>query len=253
MVFEARMNDYSPTIAKFLESFGGSFTPWEWERISNVRRRPPSSDRRERRAGAGRSEDSRLREFFLRWSMKEAYTKALGLGMHVDFDGVEIRLYGTDLDADPDEEGAERPDEEEGIWTTIERHMVASSADRQGGHVADGRRTLYYSAIGKVKRLESATSPWDVWEFIFVPLLSDDDDDDDDDNGGGGGDENRGLVRGAAERDKRAGAGRPAACACICRGPLPRNASSGSAERCRATLEPLTLTDLVRMHGCGSL
>ena len=229
---------------------------WEWERISNCRRRHTPSDHRERRAAAGRSEDSRLREFYLRWSMKEAYTKALGLGMHVDFDRVEIRLYGTDLDAHPDEEeGAGRPDEEEGIWTAIERHTASSSADhRRGGEVADDeRRTRHYSAIGKVKRLESATSPWDVWEFIFVPLFPDDDDDDG--GGGGGDDDNLGLGRAGApsRRATAAWGGGPAACACICRGPLPRNASSGHAERCRASLEMLTLADLVQMHGCSWL
>ena len=250
VVFEARINDYSPTITEFLEPFSGSFTMWEWERISNCRRRHTPSDHRERRAAAGRSEDSRLREFYLRWSMKEAYTKALGLGMHVDFDRVEIRLYGTDLDAYPDEEeDAGRLDEEEGIWIAIERHTASSSADhRRGGEFADDeRRTRHYSAIGKVKRLESATSPWDVWEFVFVPLFPDDDDDD----GGGGG----GVGRAGAppRRAAAAGGGGPAACACICRGPLPRNASSGHAERCRASLEMLTLADLVRMHGCSWL
>ena len=235
------MCEYTPTITKFLEPLAGSFTPWEWERISNVGRLPPSCDRERRAAAAAgsRSEDSRLREFFLRWAMKEAYTKALGLGMHVDFDKVEIRLYGTDLDADPD--GEDVGPDEEGIWTTIERRTAASSAGRWGGGADDERRRRYYSAIGKVKRLESATSPWDVWEFIFVPLFPDD---------GGGGDDDLGLGR-AAERDERAG--EAAACACICSGPLPRNASGGHAERCRPALEPLTLTDLVRMHGCSSV
>ena len=174
----------------------------------------------------------------------------MGLGMHVDFDRVEIRLYGMDLDAYPyEEEDAGRPDEEEGIWTAIERHTASSSADhRRGGEFADDeRRTRHYSAIGKVKRLESATSPWDVWEFVFVPLFPDDDDVD----GGGGG----GVGRAGAppRRATAAGGGGPAACACICRGPLPRNASSGHAERCRASLEMLTLADLVRMHGCSWL
>jgi hypothetical protein len=254
VVFEARISSYSPTVTEFLEPFARSFTPWEWERISNDGRRPSSSDRR--RAGS-RGEDSRLREFFLRWSMKEAYTKALGLGMHVDFDRLEIRLYGTDLDAESDEDGGRY---EEGIWTSIERHTASSTDDRWGRGVVDERRRRYYSAIGKVKRLESTTSSWEVWEFIFVPLFLGDDDDDDRDR------DDLGLPR-AAERDERAGGPSPprwetaavagggsaVACACICRGPLPRNASGGRAERCRAALELLTLTDLIRMHGCTSL
>ncbi|KAL3808128.1 hypothetical protein ACHAXA_004982 [Cyclostephanos tholiformis] len=236
VVFEARTNDYAPTIAEFLEPFANSFTPWEWDRISNNRRgrRIMSSstssggrddgDDNPYHHSSKRSEVSRLREFYLRWSMKEAYTKALGLGMHVNFEMVEIRLLGTDLYVSDEDVG----DEEEGIWTSIKKN--ATSSDRWGRSSIDERQR-YYSVIGKVKRLESKSSlssSWDVWEIIFVPL----------------------LPPGSTPSPRLATtAGDGLACACVCRGPLPRNSSSTHVDRCRIGTELLTLLDLIRMHG----
>jgi hypothetical protein len=161
--------------------------------------------------------------------MKEAYTKALGLGMTVNFDELEIRLYGTDFDVEDDEE-----EEEEGIWNSI--GMRSSSSDLRRGSV-DRRR--YYSAIGRVKRLRSTmTTSWDAWEFIFVPL---------------GDDDLRTECEPTTCPSPRVVVGDESACACICRGPLPKNASDGLVGRCPIVLESLTLTDLIRLHGNGPL
>ena len=45
------------------------------------------------------SDESKLQEFYLRWAIKDAYTKALGLGMNVEFQSCETRLMEVDGDA----------------------------------------------------------------------------------------------------------------------------------------------------------
>lgn len=62
-----------------LDCFKMSFTDREWRTIVGKRTHP-----------------ERLKEFLLRWSLKEAYTKALGVGMGLDFKWLEIRLEGID-------------------------------------------------------------------------------------------------------------------------------------------------------------
>ena len=247
VVFEARVNKYAPTITDFLEPFASSFTLWEWDRITNDRGRcnnmysSSSSDTRDDdddddaschlaarlRVGRCRSDLPRLREFYLRWSMKEAYTKALGLGMHVNFDDVEIRLLGTDVNVvDEDvvarDEEEEEEEEEEGIWSSMRKQY---------------ERRRYYSTIGRVRRRESKSSSislWDSWEFAFVPLLL----------------PPGGTTPLPSSTSTTAVDG--SACACICRGPLPRHASRGHVDGSPIALESLSLLDLIRMHGGGA-
>jgi phosphopantetheinyl transferase len=52
-----------------------------------------------------RSDESKLQEFYLRWAIKEAYTKALGLGMNVEFQSFEMRLMEVDGDTGGIDEG----------------------------------------------------------------------------------------------------------------------------------------------------
>mmetsp|Transcript_20035 Transcript_20035/g.43429 ORF Transcript_20035/g.43429 Transcript_20035/m.43429 type:complete len:141 (+) Transcript_20035:905-1327(+) len=92
-----------------------------------------------------RGEESRLRICFLRWAMKEAYSKASGLDLGINDDGFETRLYGVDPDTDKD-----TPTDREGIWNT--KHGATREVQREIGE-------HQFSAIGKVKRI------------MFVPLL----------------------------------------------------------------------------------
>jgi phosphopantetheinyl transferase len=71
------------SLDEFIEVFRDSFTSWEWNRINNDN---------------FVCDDQRLKEFYLRWAIKEAYTKALGVGMSVEFSSFELRLAGVDDD-----------------------------------------------------------------------------------------------------------------------------------------------------------
>lgn len=152
VIFDARLGKYTPTINDFLKSFVRSYTPWEWERINHYRKTDSWSIGN--LSARRRSEESRLREFFLRWSMKEAYTKALGKGMHIEFDEFETKLCGVDIAAG-NPSGGGRVD---GIWETIRHHS---------SHRGEGSRQL--SVTGKVRHTKSPLQV-DSWEFIFIPL-----------------------------------------------------------------------------------
>jgi 4'-phosphopantetheinyl transferase superfamily len=73
-------DDYNPrlydSVHAFLEVFKTSLTEWEWTCIHD-------------------NERSMLLEFYLRWATKEAYTKALGVGMGLSFDSFESHLLGV--------------------------------------------------------------------------------------------------------------------------------------------------------------
>jgi 4'-phosphopantetheinyl transferase len=86
--------------------------------------------------------DSRLCEFYVRWSMKEAYTKAIGVGMGLEFDTFDLHLSSIDDDA------------ESGLW-----HSLSSSSYSKSG--------LYVS--GSVTFLENNQPP-ELWDFFFLPL-----------------------------------------------------------------------------------
>lgn len=66
----------------FLNVFHDSFAAREWDQIQS------SST-----SGGTDGDSARIKEFFIRWSIKEAYTKALGTGLGTDFQSFDTRLY----------------------------------------------------------------------------------------------------------------------------------------------------------------
>lgn len=131
VVFE----DYNPRMYsnrnEFLDVFHDSFTSREWAIIFQQE---------------DEYKDHRLQEFYIRWSMKEAYTKALGLGLGIDYSTLDIVLH---LDDDNQNDGYST-----GIFTSLEDHGV----------------TAYQS--GLVKYLEDEEKPDELWNFAFL-LLND--------------------------------------------------------------------------------
>ncbi len=199
-----------------------------------------------------------LREFYLRWSMKEAYTKAIGMGMHMDFHKFETRLCHIDNDEDDDDDNNNSQvdntddEKEEGVWTYIIRRILQQSKDDNRDRITmvdDKRNQL--SVTGRVLRhsnplslsSSSSSSVWEEWEFIFVLL----------------GNNDIMTVCETEEDDHR----NDLACACICIGPSPKskkkqNPSSGlshntTLERTQGCyincFESLTLLDLIQLHG----
>mmetsp|Transcript_25356 Transcript_25356/g.52369 ORF Transcript_25356/g.52369 Transcript_25356/m.52369 type:complete len:528 (+) Transcript_25356:108-1691(+) len=193
-----------------------------------------------------RNDASKLKEFYLRWAMKEAYTKALGLGMNMEFDSFETRLVGVDdimVVGEKYADAAMEGDLSDGIWNAILRN----ASDKNDGE-SKKKNTSYnqFSVMGqitikthskgvpKTQMVSNAanssihqTKHSEIWEFIFIPL--------DDSNG----------------------------CICICRGPLKRDENflrngfsknlkpehrGGCIGRDKVVLEWITLWDLVKFH-----
>ena len=125
VVFEPLRTDLYSSVEDYLQVFRESLTDWEWERIHFSQC----------------SDQQLMIEFYLRWSMKEAYTKALGLGMYLDFCTFETRLDVVDRTID-DGSG-------NGIWSVL---SGAKKGVHLHGHVVMGAKEA-------------------CWDFYFLPLF----------------------------------------------------------------------------------
>lgn len=108
----------------FLDVFCDSFTTQEWTAIKAM-------------------EEKRLHEFYVRWATKEAYTKALGVGLGFEFNSFDIQFKSFD----------NRELIETGLWNII-------CAETDG---------IYLSAMVNEVMNTEGNLP-EVWEFFFLPL-----------------------------------------------------------------------------------
>lgn len=274
VIFHAPTNQYTPTIFDYISSFSYCFTPWEWERIINQRFLSSGLlGFTKRSILRRRTEQSMLREFYLRWSMKEAYTKAIGLGMNVNFHDFETRLCY--IDDDDKMNNTRDGNDEEGIWTFINSGHMPSKFDNgeRSTRLNHDKKRHQFSVTGRIRHANptssfssstaaaaassSPWSEWEEWEFIFVPLdnkaVQNKDYDDDDDV----------LLHDRVVDDDH---GLVLACACICIGPalsmkkshcpskvLPTTVGQGRLERCFIDcIESLSLLDLIDFHNNNS-
>jgi phosphopantetheine--protein transferase-like protein len=122
VVEEANPRLYSSE-QEFIDVFCKSFTKREWALIN-------------------KDPNSRLCEFYVRWSMKEAYTKALGVGMGLEFITFDLHLSSMDDDA------------ESGLW-----HSVSLSGSKSGFLYVSGSVTFF-----------EHNKPPELWDFFFLPL-----------------------------------------------------------------------------------
>lgn len=217
VIFEARLNKYSRTVSDFLESFVGCYTPSEWQAITKDASLLPRSD------------DNLLQEFYLRWAMKEAYTKALGLGLNIDLNSFETRLIGHDVDS-TDIEEVWKPNN--GIWGSIITRMKNNNnGQRQHqftfvGQVIQTREPIA-STIGKGPTPES-----EFWVYTFIPLVE------------------VGVVENSVQSDNTASSG----CVCVCGGPFNNEGDAATSSKQHAiVIENLTLLELIQLHGMNTI
>ena len=232
VTFHAPIHQITPTIFDYVSSFSHCFTPWEWDRIINCKvwsssgfrigsKKMSTTQRR-------RSDTSMLQEFYLRWSMKEAYTKAIGLGMHMNFDEFETRLSRID-----DDDNNIQVDEEEGIWAAITRHM--QSKDDDGKKIVRMEDNTQFSVVGRVRYTNPLpSSTWEEWEFIFITL-------------------NIAAVHEIESSSYDDKDGLLRACACICIGPsLSKKRKKTNCPKqppITARIESLSLLEVLELHG----
>lgn len=206
VMFEPRLNKYIPTISDFLQPFVGCFTSSEWKAINGDTSSRPRSD------------DSNVKEFYLRWAMKEAYTKALGVGLYVDYDSFEIRLIGHDVNSS-DIEGDWKP--RESLWGSITTDLQQCNSN--------GRVERQVSFVGQILRTREPKSDAvqnGYWVFTFIPLVD-------------------GLVNNSIEAGETSTGG----CICICKGPFDEEADAAASSNSTIVIENLSLKELIQMHG----
>lgn len=112
---------------EFLEVFQDYFTDREWSLIQS-------------------QSPHRLEEFYIRWAMKEAYTKALGVGLGANFASMDLLL----------QRDVEYETSDGGIFTSMSKH---------GNKV--------YLQCGTVEYLKEKNKVKEDWDFAFLPLFGD--------------------------------------------------------------------------------
>ena len=159
VTFENMNKALYTTVTDFLDVYKSSFTKWEWDCIQN--RRDDSKESNTlmnccaRDTKMSRSDNSKLWEFYLRWSMKEAYTKALGKGMGIDFSSFRIQL--SEIDSS---------NHSSGIWNYIVNYYQDECAEKSS---SEQNQPLLIKIPGTVHLIDE--NP-EFCNFVFVPLSS---------------------------------------------------------------------------------
>ena len=132
VVFDPPNEKLYQSTLEFVQVFQDQFAPCEWTAIMETY--------------SAQGNDALLREFYLRWAVKEAYTKALGLGMYVDFSSFATQFHTNEEDTG-------------GLWQRLHRQEAGTSVSLVGriDHEGDG--------VAFKCRNPS------LWHFVFVRLL----------------------------------------------------------------------------------
>jgi len=272
-------NQYYPsTIDDYIQSFQSSFTPWEWHRIQYSIKpailldSSATANNSSRLASChlccsrgshtsktttaitstaddddgqkmSRTDTEKLKEFYLRWAMKEAFTKALGLGLSYTFDSFETRLVGIDVvtsQYNTKEQKQHTDKKKNGIWEYITKHCTTSKLNstdtNHNNNSAVHIKALINKCPGHHKEEREELKQNELWDFIFIPL-------------------HYSKAKDEVERsNKNCGDG----CACICLGPNNKeveleHTTSKNGERIiiNTHISSVKLTDLVNYHKTG--
>jgi len=177
VTFEAYNKRLYATPDKFLRAYESSFTPWEWRRIHYSDRNPITDTDC---VGMMRTGEGKMREFYLRWAMKEALTKALGVGLGLDFNSFESHLLEVDIIVSDDDDDADALNGEEetnianglnkhgdsGIWDYINHRRDRKQTKNQEDNQTPGSIHLPALVRGSLEKEGES----EIWDFVFVPL-----------------------------------------------------------------------------------
>ncbi len=86
-------------VGKFLHNMQNCFTKHEWTTIRGI----PCDDDKKKRI----TDTETLRRFFYYWTLKEAYIKAVGVGLELDLQRLEFHI--DNLDDEDDDQSSKRP------------------------------------------------------------------------------------------------------------------------------------------------
>ncbi len=181
---------------EFLQMFQSSFTSWEMERIkvnyyAATRRTMDDPTmrislfrkRRSTKYVKLRCQESSLKEFYLRWSMKEAYTKAIGLGMGIPFESFEIHLLDIDdtntttianNNNNNNNNNNDNDGDDSGIWSYImkKQKTMTTMMDSTNNNTCSSQNTTFHAIRGIVKNITNKNDSQNdvMWNFFFIPL-----------------------------------------------------------------------------------
>ncbi|KAG6833780.1 hypothetical protein H0H87_001212 [Tephrocybe sp. NHM501043] len=131
------------TLASFVESVSDTLTPFEYRELFSLA-----------------SQDETLRRFFWLWTMKEAYTKSLGLGLGFDFRRVEYDVN----------ENVVRIDKKIAVGWRFTKFVLKDEDDLYQGVVAE------YIGGSNLEIIDEFTSQrclvaWDAVQFVETALV----------------------------------------------------------------------------------
>jgi len=207
---------YNHSWIEFLETYRPYFTVWEWSHIRSGVLSTSSSATTDILTPS-------ILEFYLRWAMKEAYSKALGLGFHVPFHSFEIRLLCLLLKTKEEENDVPRRDlkEDEYISNMLWNYCILTP-------VEEHQQQQFISFLGRVyhknDKEEDLNPTIESWIFHFIPL------------------KNKNDERTYNNSDMVTG------CACIC---VPQNENDTAGQLLSSTnfsVSYVTLSQLIDYH-----
>lgn len=147
VTFDDYNHKFYGSLADFVGVFESNFTVWEWSCIQDP---------------AVIEEGAMLQEFYLRWAIKEAYTKALGVGMGLPFDSFETRLEYTSSSG-----GGENKNQE-GIYSWLKQQPFPDPHDHNGSESTNMQPILLPGSVILNPGTPEAKS--EACAFFFVPL-----------------------------------------------------------------------------------
>lgn len=140
VVFDAVNPKLYDSVHDFVNVFRDSFAPSEWESLNDPR--------------FVNDAQCQLHELYLRWAIKEAYTKALGVGMGFDFASFETVLDNKSSQKDP-------------TWSIWK--WISSSPTDQKCHKVVGTIRQVSSSLQTSQ--QSGQPKQEKWVFYFMPLF----------------------------------------------------------------------------------
>jgi phosphopantetheinyl transferase len=138
VVFEDVNRRLYASVEEFVTVFRESFTITEWTQIHS---------RQEEKSGY-------LREFYLQWAVKEAYTKALGVGLGFDFTSFQVEWDDANAGG-------------LSLWKTVSSFSAKDNGKGQQENIIELRGTI--ALVGKNGETLKNQRP-EQWVFAFLPV-----------------------------------------------------------------------------------
>jgi len=220
VVFDHINRNLYDTVSDFVDVFHDHFTPHEWQHIQQT--------------GNDRGGDTvLLQEFYVRWAAKEAYTKALGVGLGCNFGSFQIDFFTDENDNDGDNDNNNQTSPS-APWSSL---LWQQRDDEQ-----DELLRIY----GRIVPRQHEAS-------VTRTAVNDDDDDDDDDNNNNNMEVWLFLFRKLETKTTTGGEDRlRQGCACTCVGPLMTSKDDPRKVNVVLQVDWLTIDDLIRWHRTNS-